>query len=95
MIHLMLNYTLIVFVICSSDISIEFATTEYAVNEKRGLLQPVLKLDAPLECCSVSVTVKFEDITAKSKYFQIHTCTYECIYSMHVSSIMHVYVQVL
>lgn len=48
-------------------ISLEFVRFSYDVNENSGQVQPVLGLDGPIECCSISVTVKVEDVTAKSK----------------------------
>ena len=56
-------YCLIVFI----DISIEFLSSSYDVSEGNGLAQPVLSLDGPLVCCSISVTVNVEDISAKGK----------------------------
>ena len=71
------------FCICisSSDISVEFTRAAYAVVEGDGPLQPVLQLYPSLKCCSVSVTVKLKNITAKSKHFHM----YICMYSMYVS----------
>ena len=62
--------------ICSSDISIRFTIQEYDIDESDGPVQPVLYLDGAMGCCSLSVTVKIEDITAKGKY--LHTCI--CMY---------------
>ena len=47
------------------DISLEFESSSYDVNENHGPAQPALILDGPLECCYISVRVKVEDITAK------------------------------
>ena len=54
-------------------ISLEFVRFSYEVDENSGQAQPALRLDGPIKCCPVSITVKVEDITAKSKY-------YACVY---------------
>lgn len=46
-------------------ISLEFERSSYEVNENSGPSQPVLVLDAALECCSIAVTVIVENVTAK------------------------------
>ena len=51
------------------DISMGFVRSMYGVDENSGLVQPVLGLDGPIECCSISVTVKVEDISAKGKHY--------------------------
>ena len=55
------------FYLCFIDILLQFGSSSYDVNENNGPAQPVLTLDGPLECCSISVTVKVEDISAKGK----------------------------
>ena len=39
----------------------------YFVVENGGPVQPVINISSPLECCSFTVLIKVEDITAKGK----------------------------
>ena len=54
--------------------SVAFTLSKFQVIEDDGPAQPVLLLSRPIECCSVSVTVKLQDVTAKGKYLQ-----YACV----------------
>ena len=47
---------------------LEFEENSYEVVESDGPVQPVLVLDGPLECCSIAVTVKIENINAEGYY---------------------------
>ena len=39
----------------------------FDVREDNGPVQPVLVLSRPLDCCSVSVMIKVEDVSAIGK----------------------------
>ena len=45
--------------------SLSFGSFSYEFDENIGAAQLELTLDGAIECCSISVTVKVEDITAK------------------------------
>jgi len=49
------------------EITIEFNEENYQVDESSGGVQLELTIHPTLDCCSVSVTVKLEDITAEGK----------------------------
>ena len=49
------------------EITIEFNEENYQVDESSGGVQLELTIHPALDCCSVSVTVKLEDITAEGK----------------------------
>ena len=53
------------------DVSVAFSTNSRFVEEGIGQVELTLTLDGPIDCCSVSVAVKFEDGTAKG--IDIHT----------------------
>ena len=55
-------------------VSVSFSTNSYIVAESIGRAELVLTLDGPIDCCSVSVAVKFEDGTAKG--IDIHIYNY-------------------
>ena len=46
------------------DVSVAFASSAYTVDEDAERVQIELTLDGPIDCCSISVTVKVEDVTA-------------------------------
>ena len=45
-------------------VSLQFEHSSYDFAESDGLVQLDLVLDGPLECCSIAVTVKIENINA-------------------------------
>jgi len=60
------------------ELTIEFNQENYEFDESFGLAVLELTIHPAIECCSVSVTVKLEDITAKGKMMDI--LYYICIY---------------
>ena len=54
-------FALLVFI----EVSLSLGFASYEFGEDIGAAQLELTLDGPIECCSISVTVKVEDITAK------------------------------
>ena len=54
--------------------SVAFSSNSYSFVESIGKGRLVLTLDGPIECCSISVAVKFESGSAKG--IDIHTYVY-------------------
>ena len=64
----------------ASGASVAFSLRGYAVVEDDGPAQPVLILNRPIECCSVSIAVKVQDVTAKGKCLRTYICLYVYTY---------------
>ena len=60
-------FTCILFLLILA-VSLEFGSDVYDVDENSGPVQLQLTLDGAITCCSVSVSVKLEDMTAKGSY---------------------------
>ena len=57
------------------EVSLAFPSASYTFDEDDGIVQLELTLDGAIDCCSVSVTVKAEDVTAKgilNTYIHMH-----------------------
>ena len=48
-------------------ITIRFSMERFVVRESNGPAEPVLELNKPIECCSISVWIKFEHGTTTGK----------------------------
>ena len=62
-------------------VSVEFESCSYDVREDVGVLQVGVLLDGPLDCCSIAVTVRVDDGTAKSKSLCMYMHNYYCTMS--------------
>ena len=60
----MFNTVLLLIACVFVDVSLAFASSAYTVDEDVGKVQLELTLDGPIDCCSIFVTVKVEDVTA-------------------------------
>ena len=63
--------TVLLFIACVFvfiEVSLAFASSAYTVDEDVGEANLELTLDGPIDCCSISVTVKVEDVTATGTY---------------------------
>jgi len=53
------------------DISVAFGNPFYDFEESSGTAELSLTLDGPIDCCTVSITVKVDDITAEGTLIYI------------------------
>ena len=60
------------------EVLLEFGDSSYEFDEDIGQAELELVLDGPLDCCSILVRVKVEDITATGKCLANSVCV--CIY---------------
>lgn len=87
-------HSLLLLCICSSDISVGLSERAYTFKERDGIQTIFLELNGPLECCSVSMTIKVEDITAEGKHLAMytHTYIYICICRLTLYICMYKYI---
>ena len=64
-VYIIMLFSLLIFI----EVSLSFGSSSHDVDENVGAVQLELTLDGAIECCSVSVTVKVEDITAKGNAY--------------------------